>query len=60
MFYVHYWNNMRGMAPRRPVTRAAALVLKAQLESLGQRVMIKDAHGRIVPPSELSEGHPEA
>jgi hypothetical protein len=59
VFYVQYWNNNGVVAPRRPITRSAALVLKAQLESRGQRVLIKDAQGRIVPPFELSEGHPE-
>jgi hypothetical protein len=59
VFYVQYWNNNGVMAPKRPITRSAALVLKAQLECRGQRVLIKDAWGRIVPPSELSPGHPE-
>jgi len=59
VFYVQYWNNNGVMAPKRPITRSAALVLKAQLEGRGQRVLIKDAKGRIVPPVELSEGHPE-
>jgi hypothetical protein len=59
VFYVQYWNNSGVTAPRRPITRSAALVLKAQLEGRGQRVLIKDARGRIVPPSELWQGHPE-
>jgi hypothetical protein len=57
--YVQSWNSTGVMGPRRPINRSAALVLKAQLEAMGQRVLIKDALGRIIPPSELSPGHPE-
>ena len=59
VFYIQSWTRSRIMAPKQPITRAAALVLKAQLESQGQRVLIKDAQGRIVPPAELSRDHAE-
>lgn len=59
MVYVQSWNNSGVVSLRRPITRSAALVLKMQLEAMGQRVLIKDAQGRIVPPSELSAGYPE-
>jgi len=55
--YVQSWNNSGVMGPRRPINRTAALVLKRQLEAMGQRVLINDAQGRIVPPSELSAGY---